>query len=110
MYSARSTRLYPGCTGEPAFLLVEDDEINRMVIRQFLQFWRLGFEEVSNGKESIKMAGKQKFDLIIMDVRMPVIDGFEATRRIKARMRPAGRMTREQPACQNHVESVRPCM
>ncbi len=72
--------------------------------------WNIPEEEVSNGKVSIKMAGKQKFDLIIMDVRMPVIDGFEATRRIKARMRPAGRMTREQPACQNHVESVRPCM
>ena len=64
-------------------LLVEDDQINRMVIRQFLKGWGIGFKEASNGKEAISMAQKQIFDLIIMDVRMPVIDGFEATRMIR---------------------------
>ncbi len=78
----RSDKL-PGLLKKLKILLVEDDEINRMVIRQFLQNWKLDFEEASNGKEAISLAGKQMFDLIIMDVRMPVIDGFEATRRIR---------------------------
>jgi two-component system, chemotaxis family, CheB/CheR fusion protein len=78
-----STDKHPGHLKKLKILLVEDDEINRMMIRQFLQNWKLDFKEASNGKEAINMAQKQMFDLIIMDVRMPVIDGFEATYRIR---------------------------
>ncbi len=78
-----SNDILPGHLKNLKILLVEDDEINRMMIRQFLQNRKLDFEEASNGQEAIIMAKKQMFDLIIMDVRMPVIDGYEATRRIR---------------------------
>ncbi len=65
-------------------LLVEDNEMNRDMLSRRLQ--RRGHEVVLavNGEEAITMAGTEKPDLILMDMSLPVIDGWEATRRIKA--------------------------
>ncbi len=65
-------------------LLVEDADVNRMMIRQFLEnWWPLQCIEASNGEEAINLARQSSFDLILMDIRMPVIDGYEATRQIR---------------------------
>ena len=65
-------------------LIVEDADINRMVLRQFLQtWWKLSFSEAPNGQMALELAQKNKFDLILMDVRMPVMDGLEAASRIR---------------------------
>jgi len=65
-------------------LMVEDADVNRMVIRQFLEnWWPLECVEASNGEEAIELAKKQKFDLILMDIRMPVMDGYEAAHQIR---------------------------
>lgn len=65
-------------------LLVEDAEINRELAREMLT--RLGHQvvEVMNGAEAIDAAGSGPFDLILMDIRMPVLDGLAATRAIRA--------------------------
>lgn len=66
-------------------LLVEDVAINRMVIKQFLEgWWHIKPLEAVNGKESVEMARKELYDLVLMDVRMPVMDGYQATRAIRA--------------------------
>ena len=71
--------------GNMKILLVEDADVNRMVIRQFLQeWWKLSSDEALDGKQAIEMAGNKKYDLILMDVRMPVMDGYDATRQIRA--------------------------
>ncbi|MEK6479139.1 PAS domain S-box protein [Catalinimonas sp. 4WD22] len=71
-------------------LLVEDVAINRMVIKQFLQdWWDLKPDEASNGKEALEMVRQNKYDLILMDVRMPVMDGYEATQHIRNLSQPA---------------------
>ena len=65
-------------------LLVEDNEMNRdMLSRRLL---RRGYEIVMavDGGEGVEMAGSTQPDLILMDMSLPVIDGWEATRRIKA--------------------------
>ena len=65
-------------------LLVEDNEMNRDMLSRRLQ--RKGFEVVIavDGQTGVEMASSSKPDIILMDLSLPVIDGWEATRRIKA--------------------------
>jgi CheY-like chemotaxis protein len=65
-------------------LLVEDNEMNRDMLSRRLQ--RNGFDVVLavDGEQAVKVAAADAPDLILMDMSLPVIDGWEATRRIKA--------------------------
>jgi len=65
-------------------LLVEDNEMNRDMLSRRLV--RKGFEVVMalDGQQAVEAAAAQSPDLILMDMSLPVIDGWEATRRIKA--------------------------
>ncbi len=65
-------------------LLVEDTEDNRQIIRDLLA--SVGYEliEAVTGEEGVAMAAQHRPDLILMDMQLPVLDGYEATRRIKA--------------------------
>jgi two-component system cell cycle response regulator DivK len=64
-------------------LLVEDNEMNRDMLSRRLE--RHGFEVVvaTDGGEGVSRAASERPDLILMDMSLPVIDGWEATRRIK---------------------------
>jgi CheY-like chemotaxis protein len=68
----------------PKVLLVEDNEMNRDMLSRRLV--RNGYEVVIavNGQEGLEMATGEKPDLILMDMSLPVLDGWEATRRLKA--------------------------
>jgi PAS domain S-box-containing protein len=72
----------PGSRG--TVLVVEDNEVNRRVAE--LMLGRLGFEvaTASNGAEALRALEGRTFDAILMDCQMPVMDGFESTRRIRA--------------------------
>ena len=65
-------------------LLVEDNEMNRDMLSRRLE--RKGFDVVMavDGQAGVEMASTENPDLILMDLSLPVIDGWEATRRIKA--------------------------
>ena len=68
----------------PKVLLVEDNEMNRdMLSRRLI---RNGFEVVMavNGQEGVDLAGSETPDLILMDMSLPVLDGWDATRQLKA--------------------------
>lgn len=68
----------------PKVLLVEDNEMNRdMLSRRLI---RNGFEVVMavNGQEGIDMAGSESPDLILMDMSLPILDGWDATRQLKS--------------------------
>ncbi len=64
-------------------LLVDDNEDNRNLLCLYLQNTPFTFETAENGEEAVKMFISSSFDLLCMDIEMPIMDGYEATRQIR---------------------------
>ncbi len=88
----------PHCTLEPvnnnevilnnlSILLVEDNEMNRLVATHSLHYFGVTVEEAENGVMAIEMLKRKAYDIILMDLQMPVMGGFEATQLIRKELK-----------------------
>ena len=67
----------------PTVLIVEDDEDNRLMLKIMLEMWNYRVIEAENGEEAVNSAHENRPDLILMDLKMQLLSGLEATRRIR---------------------------
>ena len=83
--------LIPAWLNKLHFLIVDDEEFNLYLIKNIMQKWGVSITEAHNGREALEFAMVNPYDLILMDIRMPVMDGYEATKLI-LKQRPSAKI------------------
>ncbi|MGB2996439.1 MAG: response regulator, partial [Ferruginibacter sp.] len=85
-----TTAPFTGQTGNPfiifenkRILIAEDNEINQLLLKHLLKEWNLDYDIALNGNEAIELLTQKNFDLILMDLQMPEMDGYTATKHIR---------------------------
>jgi len=64
-------------------LIVEDNKVNQILVKKFLSNWGAKFEIAENGQIAVDLFKKNDFDVILMDLQMPVMDGYESARQMR---------------------------
>ena len=69
--------------GKYRVLIVEDNELNTLIVERFLTNWGIEVDHAKNGREALERLAENDFDLILMDLEMPEMDGYEAAQAIR---------------------------
>ncbi|MFN8208532.1 MAG: response regulator [Bacteroidales bacterium] len=71
---------------KPSILVVDDLVLNRILLREIIKGLGFDFEMCENGREAIALLNSKPFDLVLMDIEMPVMNGIESTHHIRREM------------------------
>ncbi len=72
-------------TNTGTILIVDDDALNRLVVRTCLDEQGYQVDEATDGQQALDMLHNAAYDVVLLDLEMPVMDGYETARQIKAR-------------------------
>ncbi len=76
-------RIAPGQLGTLRVLLAEDNRVNQFITEAMLQDWGFKIDIASNGKEAVELVERNNYDIVLMDIQMPELNGVEATHLIR---------------------------
>jgi CheY-like chemotaxis protein len=68
----------------PSILIVDDSRVSRRIVRKALPPWNLDIREAAGGRECLEAYAREKADIVLLDLTMPGMDGFETLTRIRA--------------------------
>jgi PAS domain S-box-containing protein len=68
-------------------LIVEDNEMNQLLMRHTFRNWQMEFDIAGNGKQAIERLEREKYDLVLLDIQMPVMDGYATAQAIRKELK-----------------------
>ncbi|MBL7762225.1 MAG: response regulator, partial [Chitinophagaceae bacterium] len=74
-------------TNDITILIAEDNIMNQQLMKHLMSNWRMNYKIVSNGNEAVEVLTKEKFNLVLMDIQMPELDGYHATELIRGKLK-----------------------
>lgn len=89
-HTLRETRNAPKSLEVPHILVVDDDYVNRVLAEELLQLEGCQVSIAEDGEQALAMVAQEPFDLVLMDIQMPVMDGYTAIEKIRAQERHTG--------------------
>jgi PAS domain S-box-containing protein len=81
---AKGSALLKKTLRDLSVLLVEDNDVNRLYASSILKIWDCKIDTAENGYVAVEKVKNESYDIVLMDIQMPVMDGFEATKAIRA--------------------------
>ncbi len=75
-----------GIPSDLKILVVDDNEMNRIMIGQFLEKWEISYDLAEDGDHALDMISNDHFDLVLLDLQMPRMDGYEFTKMVRTKI------------------------